>query len=71
MKTLIGACATLAVLCALSACGDDYQGGGRQNTLPGAATAEDDAGADTEDPEDETDPPDDDAGSSLVGVMFQ
>lgn len=63
VKALLGACAALAVCCALFACGDDYQGGGRQNTLPGAGTAEDDAGADAGDPEDEADPPDDDAGS--------
>lgn len=46
MKTLFGACAALAVCAALSACGDDYQGGGRQKTLPGRATPEADAGAD-------------------------
>jgi hypothetical protein len=54
VKALLAACAALAVCGALSACGDDYQGGGRQNTLPGRATAEDDAGADTEEPPEDT-----------------
>ena len=35
MKARTGGCAALVVCWVLVACGDDYEGGGRQNTLPG------------------------------------
>jgi hypothetical protein len=58
MKALCGGCAALVVCCVMAACGDDYEGGGRQNTLPGAENSRGDAAPDVEDePEGEQDPP--------------
>ena len=61
VKALFGVGAALVVCCTLPACGDDYPGGGRQNTLPGVAAPEEDAGADAEEPESEADPSEDGA----------
>lgn len=56
MKPWSVACAALAVCGALSGCGEDYDGGGRQSTLPGKeTTTEDDAGAEPEEPPDDAD----------------
>jgi hypothetical protein len=64
VKAVFGASAALAVCCVLAACGEDYQGGGRQQTLPGTDQPERDASPDVEEePENDEEPPEDERDS--------